>query len=77
MCKSSTATLNAAGSCNQLQTVQWLRQLGADWPPVLQDASQTWHGDTLRWARDEGCTAPISHDADEPDNYDNNDDVEW
>jgi hypothetical protein len=70
------ATLNAAGSCNQLQTVQWLRQHGADWPTVLQHDSRAWHGDTLRWARDEGCTSPISTNADEPDNYNNNDDFE-
>jgi hypothetical protein len=35
------ATLNAAGSCNQLHTAQWLRQHGADWPTVLQDDSRS------------------------------------
>jgi hypothetical protein len=59
-----TDVLNAAGTENQLQTAQWLRQRGAQWPALLgydrAELTQQWWGDTLVWARAEGCTSPIA-----------------
>jgi hypothetical protein len=56
-----TAALNAAGTDNHLQTAQWLRQRGAQWPALLGYSAaldELWGGDTLAWAREEGCTSP-------------------
>jgi hypothetical protein len=57
--------LNCAGTYNQLQAAQLLRQHGAQWPLVLgagpspMACAQPWRGETLLWARAQGCTAPI------------------
>jgi hypothetical protein len=57
-----TLMLNAAGAHGKLAVAQWLRQRGAEWPAVLRFPSLSgdiyWHGDTLAWARAEGCTSP-------------------
>jgi hypothetical protein len=61
-----TSALNAAGACDQLAAAQWLRQHGAEWPTVLRERrvlspiKAPWSGDTLAWARAEGCTSPTS-----------------
>jgi hypothetical protein len=57
-----TEALNCAGSHNNLPAAQWLRQRGAQWPADLyyyQYESCHCHGDTLAWARAEGCRAPL------------------
>jgi hypothetical protein len=53
-----TVTLNAAGAHNKLAAAQWMRQQGAEWPSVLRAHDTVWSGDTLAWARAEGCTSP-------------------
>jgi hypothetical protein len=54
-----THLLSFAGARNQLAAAQWLRQQGAAWPDVLrQRRFGAWTGDTLTWARTEGCTSP-------------------
>eukprot|EP00953_Heterococcus_sp_UTEX-ZZ885_P012570 7207-Heterococcus_DN1.PRE.2 len=55
-----TDTLNTAGAHNKLAVAQWLRQHGAEWPAVLRSPfyNDPWHGETLAWARAEGCTSP-------------------
>jgi hypothetical protein len=50
--------LNVAGARNKLAAAQWLRQQGVEWPTVLRYGKQ-WSGDTLEWARAEGCTSPL------------------
>jgi hypothetical protein len=59
-----TKSLLLAGVYNQLETVQWLRQRGAQWPAVLSKRVGAklmfWKDDVLTWARVEGCTAPIT-----------------
>jgi hypothetical protein len=65
-----TDALNKAGSNSQLPAAQWLRQRGAEWPAVLgYDASDlpSWSGESLAWARSEGCTAPLPAPASETD----------
>jgi hypothetical protein len=62
-----TQTLNIAGVCNNLAAAKWLRQQGAEWPSALKNQIQhnllrPWWGDTLDWARTEGCTAEVSSD---------------
>jgi hypothetical protein len=53
-----TEMLTDAGAYNKLAAAQWLRQQGAEWPAVLCSIlSQQWSGDTLAWARAEGCTS--------------------
>jgi hypothetical protein len=56
------AMLNVAGAYNKLAAAQWLRQQGAEWPPVLlyrcYNTDLRWQGDTLQWAREEGCDPP-------------------
>jgi hypothetical protein len=52
--------LNIAGSNGSLAAAQWLRQRGAEWPAVLQYDGKTWSGDTLAWARAEGCDSPLA-----------------
>jgi hypothetical protein len=54
-----TDALNTAGAGNKLQAAQWLRQLGAQWPAVLKHGAQQWSGESLAWARAEGCTSPV------------------
>jgi hypothetical protein len=59
--------LNAAGAYEHLDVAKWLRQQGAQWPAVLQHtmtySQQTvlthWKGETLVWARSEGCTSVL------------------
>eukprot|EP00953_Heterococcus_sp_UTEX-ZZ885_P028802 15353-Heterococcus_DN1.PRE.2 len=58
-----TDMLNAAGAYNHLTAAHWLRQQGAEWPPVLKQHIlkrfyAVWDGETLAWARAEGCTSP-------------------
>jgi hypothetical protein len=59
-----TKSLLLAGVYNQLETVQWLRQRGAQWPAVLSKRVGAklmfWKDDVLTWARVEGCTAPVT-----------------
>jgi hypothetical protein len=61
--------LNAAGAKGHLKAAKWLRQQGAEWPPVLRFVTQyanggedafEWQHNTLEWARAEGCTAPTT-----------------
>jgi hypothetical protein len=54
-----TETLCHVGCDNNLPAVQWLRRLGAPWPAELQNEMGVWHGETLVWARANGCTAPL------------------
>eukprot|EP00953_Heterococcus_sp_UTEX-ZZ885_P009522 5600-Heterococcus_DN1.PRE.1 len=60
-----TRALNGAGTYDQLQAAQLLRQHGAQWPlalgagPSPMARAQPWRGETLQWARAEACTAPI------------------
>jgi hypothetical protein len=49
--------LNVAGAYSKLAAAKWLRAQGAEWPQVLE-YGQPWTGDTLLWARAEGCTSP-------------------
>jgi hypothetical protein len=54
-----TEMLLAAGAYSKLAAAKWLRQQGAEWPAVLCSVwYQKWSGDTLEWARAEGCTSP-------------------
>jgi hypothetical protein len=59
-----TDALNGAGSHSKLQAAQWLRQHGAQWPAVLTYGeglnAQQWSGESLAWARAEGCTSPVA-----------------
>jgi hypothetical protein len=59
-----TDALNWAGAFNRLETAQWLRQRGAEWPAVLGGGDdpelQPWRGESLAWARANGCTSPVS-----------------
>jgi hypothetical protein len=67
-----TDMLNAAGGLDELKAAKWLRQRGAEWPPVLRFVRADEYGDervyewayeVLDWARAEGCTAPTSSTA--------------
>jgi hypothetical protein len=60
--------LQVAGAFGRLVVAQWLRQRGAEWPPVLNHEYTPWTGAVLEWARAEGCIAPTE--------IDNDDDVE-
>jgi hypothetical protein len=62
--------LQVAGLHGQLAAAQWVRQRGAEWPPVLQDDGRTWQGEVLAWARAEGCTSPIAAPFEEDDDED-------
>jgi hypothetical protein len=53
-----TSMLNAAGAHNKLAAAQCLRQQGAEWPAVLKQHVTSWSGESLAWARAEGCTSP-------------------
>jgi hypothetical protein len=59
-----TDALNWAGAYNQLRAAQWLRQHEANWPAMLGEGEdpqlQPWSGESLAWARAEGCTSPVS-----------------
>jgi hypothetical protein len=55
-----TDMLNAAGANSKLAAAQWLRQQGAQWPPVLLSIAEPWKGESLAWARAEGCTSPTA-----------------
>jgi hypothetical protein len=57
-----TDMLNAAGANSKLAAAQWVRQQGAQWPPVLRSVMHTepWSGESLAWARTEGCTSPTA-----------------
>jgi hypothetical protein len=60
-----TELLNKAGATDKLAVAQWLRQQGAEWPAVLRYHCYTWmpwKGDTLMWARQQGCTSPAGDD---------------
>jgi hypothetical protein len=54
-----TEMLRVAGAYQHLAAVTWLREEGAQWPTVLCRSARQWSGDTLAWARAEGCTSPI------------------
>jgi hypothetical protein len=49
-----TGLLQLAGGSSKLAAAKWLRQQGAEWPPVLQ----RWPAEMLAWATAEGCTSP-------------------
>jgi hypothetical protein len=53
-----TQMLNTAGAFRHLSAVKWLRQQGAQWPPVLRLCDKRWGRDVITWARQQGCTAP-------------------
>jgi hypothetical protein len=53
-----TDMLNAAGAYNKLAAAKWLRQQEAEWPAKLDWFNTQWSGETLAWARAEGCTSP-------------------
>jgi hypothetical protein len=56
-----TETLNCAGAYSELQAAKWSRQHGAEWPDALTYGLQVqWSGESLAWARAEGCTSPVS-----------------
>jgi hypothetical protein len=59
-----TDALNTAGASDNLQAAQWLRHHGAQWPAVLTDDhfcyGLRWSGESLAWARAEGCTSPVT-----------------
>jgi hypothetical protein len=52
-----TLMLRGAGAYSMLAGAQCLRQQGAEWPARLQYANIRWSGETLAWARAEGCTS--------------------
>jgi hypothetical protein len=57
-----TEALNCAGVHSHLQSAQWLRAHGAQWPAVLGDDDDyptQWSGESLAWARAQGCTSPV------------------
>jgi hypothetical protein len=51
--------LCTAGAYNKLAAAKWLRQQGAAWPAVLMWKWQSWSGESLLWARAEGCTSSV------------------
>jgi hypothetical protein len=59
-----TDALICAGASDQLHAAQWLRQHDAQWPAVLSyedfDEIKQWSGESLAWARAEGCTSPTT-----------------
>jgi hypothetical protein len=50
--------MNTAGAFRHLAAAQWLRQQGAQWPPVLRLCDKRWGRDVITWARQQGRTAP-------------------
>jgi hypothetical protein len=66
--------LNFAGAKSKLQLAQWLRQHGAEWPEVLWSPELgPWNGESLMWARNEGCDAPLEPNYDTDSIYDTDD----
>jgi hypothetical protein len=58
-----TELLNDAGAFDQLPIVQWLRQHSASLPAALGSGQcyfHRWGGESLAWARAQGCTSPIA-----------------
>jgi hypothetical protein len=56
-----TTALSMAGAFDQLQTAQWLRQHGAQWPAALSSGGRKlWSRKMIVWARAEGCTSPVT-----------------
>jgi hypothetical protein len=55
-----TRMLNIAGAHNKLAAAKWLRDQGAAWPAALRWQPKQWSGETLTWARAEGCTSPTT-----------------
>jgi uncharacterized metal-binding protein len=56
-----TEALNGAGAYGKLQAAQWLKEHGAEWPVVLKHSDgRQWSGESLAWARAEGCTSPVT-----------------
>jgi hypothetical protein len=58
-----TEALAAAGAHDRREAAVWLRQHGAEWPPILQQNETPqlyWSRDMVAWARAEGCTSPGS-----------------
>jgi hypothetical protein len=76
----STEALRIAGAYDQLQSAQWLRQYGAEWPTALSHGIgpniRQWSDAALIWARAQGCTAPIldANNVSDNGNDSNNDD---
>jgi hypothetical protein len=56
-----TAMLNNAGGYTHLAAARWLRQRGAEWPALLlfNVGYDVWSGESLAWARAEGCTSEV------------------
>jgi hypothetical protein len=46
--------LQLAGAYGHLAVAQWLRQRGAEWPPLLKYCDKPWSGTVLEWVRVEG-----------------------
>jgi hypothetical protein len=68
-----TAMLQAAGLAGKLKAAQWLLQQGADWPTVLCYGAQPWPRSTVKWAREQGCTARtaiVLQDSDDSSDHD-------
>jgi hypothetical protein len=62
-----TESLRHVGADNNLAAVKRLCKLGALWPEVLHnDLGYSWYGESLAWARAQGCTAPL-HDSEGSD----------
>jgi hypothetical protein len=58
-----TAALAHAGSYDRREAAVWLREQGAEWPPVLQQDGSPWNywsRDMVAWARAEGWSSPVS-----------------
>jgi hypothetical protein len=70
-----TRMLNVAGANGHLAAAQWLHAQGAAWPAILyyesaeDNTREYWSGETLAWARQQGCDAPT-----EPYTEDDSDD---
>jgi hypothetical protein len=55
-----TELLNVAGSSSRFAAAHLLRQQGAEWPAELGVSGRRWGARALQWARDAGCTSPVS-----------------
>jgi hypothetical protein len=57
-----TEGLNYAGILYRMETAQWFRERGAEWPAVLGEGAEPfieeWQDEMLAWARAGGCTSP-------------------
>jgi hypothetical protein len=54
-----TKLLRTAASNSNLAAAKWLRQQGAAWPAKLvNDNGKAWPGESLAWARAQGCIVP-------------------